>query len=416
MRRTRPRAPRAGAGVRRRTKEYAGVVKDTRPISEWLHLTGASPWRPGNHCRLLNDGPEFFRQMLAAVEAAQSYVLLEMYLVESGFVATRFIDTLVAAAARGVTVLALFDGFGALGLHAEDRARLVEGGVQLSFFNVLGWRKRLANLLRDHRKLLLVDGEVAYVGGAGLTDEFASVERGGEGWRDVMIEVRGPVVADWQALFDATWRTACGRPAPGPRRTAEPRPDGVRGRVTTSAGWHRAAIATSIVQRIDTAAERAWIMSAYFVPSRRLRKALRRAARRGVDVRLLVPGPLTDHPLVRYAARRFYGKMLWNRVRIFEFQPRVLHAKMVVCDDWVSVGSSNLDRWSFKWNLEANQEIEDPVFADLAANVFERDCAQSVELNREAWRHRGRIERLRERFAGMLDRALERWPRPRLPW
>jgi cardiolipin synthase A/B len=391
-------------------------VKNTKPISQRLHLTGASPWRSGNRCRLLNDGREFFTQMLAAVDAAQSYVLLEMYLVESGFVATRFIDSLVAAATRGVSVLVLFDGFGALGLRAEDRARLVDGGVQLSFFNVLGWRKRFANFLRDHRKLLLVDGAVAFVGGAGLTDEFASVERGGDGWRDVMVEVRGPVVGDWQALFDSTWRIACGRPAPGPRRVAGSHADGAAGRLTTSAGWHRAAIAASVVERIDAATQRAWIMSAYFVPSRRLRKALRRAARRGVDVRLLVPGPLTDHPLVRYAARRFYGKMLWNRVRIFEFQPRVLHAKMAVCDDWVSVGSSNLDRWSFKWNLEANQEILDRPFADLVAAVFERDCARSVELDRESWRQRGRIERLRERFAGMLDRALERWQRPRPPW
>jgi phosphatidylserine/phosphatidylglycerophosphate/cardiolipin synthase-like enzyme len=230
-----------------------------------------------------------------------------------------------------------------------------------------------------------------------------------------MVEIRGPVVADWQRLFAATWRKSGGQPSP-PVLTEPPGlPDGVPGRVTTSAGWQRSELSRSVVQRIDSARERAWVTSAYFVPSRRFRKALRRAARRGVDVRLLVSGPLTDHPVVRHAARRFFGKMLYNDVRIFEFQPRVLHAKVVLCDDWVSIGSSNLDRWSFKWNLEANQEIDDASFAAQAAAVFEQDCEQSDELEHRTWPRRGRLNRLWERLAGALDRMLERWRRPRLP-
>lgn len=156
-------------------------------------------------------------------------------------------------------------------------------------------------------------------------------------------------------------------------------------------------------------------MSAYFVPSRRFRKALRRAARRGVDVRLLVPGPLTDHPWVRQAARRYYGKMLRNGVQIFEYQPRMLHAKMIVCDDWVSLGSSNLDRWSFKWNLEANQEVQNAAFAAVAGGVFEGDCLESELLSRRNWPQRAWIDRMQERIAGALDRMLDRWRRPRVP-
>jgi phosphatidylserine/phosphatidylglycerophosphate/cardiolipin synthase-like enzyme len=174
-------------------------------------------------------------------------------------------------------------------------------------------------------------------------------------------------------------------------------------------------LANGVVRRIDSARGRAWIMSAYFVPSRRFRKALRRAARRGVDVRLLVPGPLTDHPWVRHAARRYYGKMLRSGVKIFEYQPRMLHAKMIVCDDWVSIGSSNLDRWSFKWNLEANQEVQDAGFADCAAAVFESDCAHSEMLSRRSWPQRAWVGRLQERIAGVLDRMLDRWRRPRIP-
>jgi cardiolipin synthase len=119
---------------------------------------------------------------------------------------------------------------------------------------------------------------------------------------------------------------------------------------------------------------------------------------------LLVPGPKTDHPWVRYAARRFYGKLLRSGVRIFEYQPRVLHGKMTLCDDWLSVGSSNLDRWSFRWNLEANQEIQSAALAGQAAAVFAADCADSLELRRRA-----ALDRLRESIAGALDRVLDRW-------
>jgi phosphatidylserine/phosphatidylglycerophosphate/cardiolipin synthase-like enzyme len=376
--------------------------------------TPPSPWREGNRFVLLEDTGQFFERMLEAIAAAREYVLLEMYLVESGTLAGRFVDALVAAAARGVRIAALFDGFGALGLRGEDRERLVAAGVELRFYNVLGWRKRLANFLRDHRKLLLVDGVIAFAGSAGITDDVAG-ERSHHPWRDLRVRIEGPVIADWRELFWGTWKKSGGSPFPVAATTPAPLPDGVRGRVTTSAGWNRSELAHSAVERILGAQRRAWVTSAYFVPSRRFRKALRRTARRGVDVRLLVPGRLTDHPMVRHAARRFFGKMLYNDVRIFEFQPRVLHAKMVVCDNWVSIGSSNLDRWSFKWNLEANQEIEDAVFADQAAALYERDCEQSEELDHRTWLRRGRLNRLWESYAGTLDRLLERWRRPRVP-
>ncbi|HEU4531874.1 MAG TPA: phosphatidylserine/phosphatidylglycerophosphate/cardiolipin synthase family protein [Steroidobacteraceae bacterium] len=370
-----------------------------------------SQWTQGNSFRLLEDGREFFPRMLAAIEAARSFVLLEMYLVQSGVVTGRFIEAFVRARARGVEVYFLVDAFGALRLAWGDRQRLVAAGVHLADYNTLGWRKRLANLLRDHRKLLVVDDEVAFVGGAGLTDAFDD-EASPDAWHDLMVEIRGPVVQDWQRLFAGTFRRRVARPAP-PVSAREPRAAGEGvGRLVASAGWQRSALAASVLERVGAARRRVWIMSAYFVTSHRLRKALRVAVRRGVDVRLLGPGPKTDHPLVRHAARRFFGKLLRNGVRIFEYQPRFVHAKLILCDDWVSVGSSNLDRWSFKWNLEANQEALDPRLAEEAAQLFMRDEALSNELQARQWRYRALTDRLKESFAGALDRWLERWRRP----
>jgi cardiolipin synthase A/B len=367
------------------------------------------PWRTGNRFQLLDGGGEFFAAMLQAVDAASASVLLEMYLVQSGVITARFIRALGEAVRRGARVRVVFDGFGALGLARADRRRLQESGVELRFFNPLRLSNRLGNLLRDHRKLLVTDGCTAFVGGAGLTDQFARGPRGP--WRELMVRIEGPVVADWHRAFARTWRR-CGPELDVAPHRCPPREPGAAGRLSLSEARQRSVLANGVLRRIDSAMRRAWIMSAYFVPSRRFRKALRRAARRGVDVRLLMPGPRTDHPWVRQAARRFYGKLLRNGVRIFEYQPHMLHAKVIVCDDWVSIGSSNLDRWSFRWNLEANQEVADARFADTVAALFEADLRVSRAISRRHWRQRAWLDRLRESIAGALDRQLDRWRRP----
>jgi cardiolipin synthase A/B len=382
----------------------------TEPVRPPQSTTTGWPWRRGNAFQLLDGSVEFFPRMLQAIGQARHSVLLEMYLVRSGAVASRFSEALIAAVRRGVRVCVLLDGFGALGLVRADRRRLIEAGVELRFFNPLRARKRFANLLRDHRKLLVSDCSIAFVGGAGLTDDFAVGGPHGP-WRDLMVRIEGPVVADWQRAFSRTWQR-CGAPLDLPLLVLPELPAGALGRLSLSEARQRSVLANGVLRRIAAAQTRVWIMSAYFVPARRFRRALTYAARRGVDVRLLAPGARTDHPWVRQASRRFYGRMLRSGVRIFEYQPHMLHAKMILCDDWVSVGSSNLDRWSLRWNLEANQEVEDQRFADVAAVLFMKDGHASRAISRHSWRRRTWFDRVREHIAGVLDRYIGRWRRP----
>jgi len=185
------------------------------------------------------------------------------------------------------------------------------------------------------------------------------------------------------------------------------------GRVVVGQGALRAEMQRSLVTRLRRAESRVCISTAYFVPSWKVRRAIRYAANKGVDVRLLLPGPFIDHPVIRHAGRRFYLRLLRNGVRIFEYQPRFIHSKVALCDDWVSIGSSNIDRWNLRWNLEANQEVSDPGFADTVAAMFQDDFLVSREYKLEEWQRRSWYRRLLEWFWGGVDRLLERHSRRR---
>lgn len=372
-------------------------------------------WRQGICSRLLVDGDRFFPAMLESIEAARQYVLLEMYLFESGKVADRFITALTAAATSGVRVCLLLDGFGALGLDHKDRQRLAGSGVELAIYNPLRIGRWQRNLFRDHRKLLLVDGVVAITGGTGITDEFDSAVYPEQFWHETMLAIRGPVVADWQTLFVEVWNRWAEKhlQLPSAPSLIAQECEGRRGRVVAQRSFPgRSEVMRSHVSRIRGARQRVWLATAYFVPSWKLRRALRRAAGRGVDVRLLLPGPLTDHPAVRQVSRRHYESLLRSGVRIFEYQPRFLHVKIALCDEWVSVGSSNLDRWNYRWNLEANQELFDPELAGQVEALFLNDFTQSREVDYHRWRRRSWSRRLQEhvwfKVSAMVRRLLEK--------
>lgn len=365
------------------------------------------PWRDGNQVRLLCDGDAFYAAMLASIDDAEKLIFLEMYLVESGHVAEKFIKTLLRAADRRVKVYILLDDFGSRYLHTRDRNRLVaHPNISLHFYNTLHYGRWRRALFRDHRKLLLVDGHVAYVGGAGLADEFQRTELP---WRETMLRVSGPCVSDWVEVFTSLWERSTDTSIPiDSEKHALTFENGVLGRVTTSSWSSGREIKRSLIKHARGAERRVWLATAYFVPSIKIRRALARAARRGVDVRLLLAGRHTDHPAVRLAGRRYYYALLRAGVRIFEYQPRFTHAKVQMCDGWVSIGSSNVDRWNFRWNLEANQEIDDDGFAKEVADMFLRDFDQCVEIDLKRWTQRPWYWRWLEWGLGKIDVLLDR--------
>lgn len=371
------------------------------------------PWRRGNSFELLVDGPQFFPRMLERIQQAKRHIDLEFYLVESGACAEEFISALVAARGRGVQVRCLFDAFGSLRLGNAQRERLTAAGAELRRYNPLTLGRYLRNFHRDHRKLLLVDGHWGFVGGAGLTDDFWRLNAPQHSWHEVMVQIRGPLLRDWQALFDEQWQRherwvawPFSLPIQLRRVPPIPREHMGMGRVAYAASWRHRDILYNLLRHLYRARQRIYLATPYFLPTGKIRRALMRAARRGIDVRLLLSGQHTDHPQVRYAGQRHYTRLLRAGVRIYEYQPRFVHLKMALVDDWVTLGSCNFDHWNLRWNLEANLEAIDSVLTKAVRECFERDFLESHEVDLATWCARPWWVRAYQRLWGHLDRIL----------
>ena len=381
-----------------------------RPASRSDH-PGVFDWRAGNRFALLVDGPQFYPRMLAAIAAATAHIELELYLLEDGECSRQLFAALAQAAQRGVQVRCLFDAFGSRGLSPAAIAPLQQAGVSLRWYNPLRSRLHLSSFYRDHRKLLIVDGHSAWVGGCGATDDFWQPGSAESAWHELMVEQQGPLVADWQLLFDYQWQDCEGsclwQPRAMPVQGRLPARPGERagfGRLAYADARQHRDILQALLLQIRRARQRIWLATPYFLPLHKVRRALCQAARRGVDVRLLLTGRVTDSPPIRYAGQRYYRRLLRNGVHIFEYQPRFLHLKAVLVDDWCSIGSCNFDRWTLHFDLEANVESGDPqLIAELTA-VFQQDFAQSHEVSWESWLARPWWQRAYEHLWASLDR------------
>jgi cardiolipin synthase len=367
----------------------------------------AQPFVDGNEVELHRDGVEAYPAMLDAIQGARDQVLLEMYWFDSDRAGRRFAEALMAAAARGVEVAVLYDAVGSIGADRGMFDELRRAGARVVEFGpVAPWRRRfrLERLTRrDHRKLLVVDGEIGFTGGCNLANAWLPLEDGGQSWRDDMVSVRGPAVRGLVLSMLGTWRRTGGTPLLRIRRS-EPgaSPDGgCRVNVLAEASFGRARreISHAYLRELYGAKKRAWIRNAYFVPDRAVQRALGRASARGVDVRVIMPAE-SDVEVVRHASRATWGYLLRRGVRLFEWQPGILHAKSAVIDGrWSTIGTFNLDYLSLRSNLEVNVSVDDEGFGATMEGSFLRDLDQSREIDRMSFRYRPLGERLLELVA-----------------
>ncbi|MBK6690978.1 MAG: cardiolipin synthase ClsB [Myxococcales bacterium] len=358
--------------------------------------------------RLLRDGREAFPAMLEAIAKARSEVLLEMYWVGDDECGRSFRSALVAAASRGVTVRVIVDAVGSLSLTPQFWDALVAAGGEVEVFHPL---RRLMGKLdlarldrRDHRKLLVVDGELAFCGGINLARHWLAIGDGGEGWRDDAVAVRGPVATDVRALFYETWRRVRKR---GSRVRHVPRfpKEQVRAVSVVASGFRPArTIRREYLRAFARATSSIDIANSYFVPDAGVRRALFRAVARGVRVRILLPGR-SDVPLVQRASEAVYEVFMKRGAELFLFPDTILHSKMAVIDDRVTiVGSYNFDARSLRKNLEANVVVRNAAFARHVRLWFEHDLASANKVELDRWQTRGLAQRATERLAFALRR------------
>jgi cardiolipin synthase len=354
--------------------------------------------RAGNRVRLLRDGAEAYPLMLKSIAQAKRHVLLEMYAFADDSLGREFAAALSHRASAGVEVRILYDAAGCRETPREFFGRLRAAGALVAEFRpLIGSLRRFRLPKRNHRKLLIVDGHTAYVGGLNLSRSYAPIEDGGLGWRDTQVELQGPVVADLTAMFLELWRRErLGEPGSDP--VPDPPPaGGVPALVLSShALRNRWEIGSHYRYAISQARERIWIANAYFLPSGRFQRELRRAAQRGVDVRVLVPARSDVAPAL-YAAQRSFGRYLKSGIRLFEWSGPMMHAKTALIDgNWVTVGSYNIDHLSLFRNFELTAVVVDgQVGAEMQA-MFEADFAKCRELKLEEWRRRGWKRRILE--------------------
>jgi len=376
-----------------------------------------SPLSAGNKVTLLQDGPSTYQALYGAMAAATNSIDMESYIIEDDEVGQRFAKELMAARARGVVVNLIYDGVGSLGTPKAYFDELAAHGVNTLQFNPVdplkartGWDVNQ----RDHRKLTIIDGRTAFVGGINISSVYSggsfsqrSKERPGQKvpWRDTDLQIDGPVVADFQKLFMDTWARQKGKPMASANYFPEIGRQGdvvVRAIGGTSTEPYSQIYAT-LVSAIRSSSTSILLANAYFDPDPQLLGAIRDAARRGVDVQLLLPS-VSDSWLVMSAGRRHYGELLEAGVKIYERQGALLHAKTTLIDGvWSAVGSTNLDWRSFLHNDEIDAIVLSASFGDRMRAAFQADLAQSQQLTLEKWANRGLKARLQEITAGMWE-------------
>nr|WP_229459134.1 cardiolipin synthase [Massilia cavernae] len=405
----------AAALMSRRWAKAAPGMKELAVLEE--AATGV-PLIPGNKVTLLFDGPATMREMMAAARAAKNTINLETYIFDQDEVGLEFAKLLMEKQKEGVTVNVLYDSVGTIGTPKTFFDMMRDAGITLIAFNPVNPAKRPGKWAlnnRDHRKLMVVDGRVAFTGGINISSTYANSSffrsrrqpSGGDqdvGWRDTHIKIEGPAVATLQWLFVDAWVRQEGGDLPEREYFPKLAPAGNKIlRVLATSPGRDSEIYKSFIVAIQEAKKSIHVTSAYFVPDLQIVHELSAAAKRSVDVKLVLPG-VTDHGLVFHAGRAFYDELLENGVKIYELQVAVLHAKAAVIDGtWSTVGSANIDRRSFLHNYELNVVILDPAFGGEMESAFNEDLRDSKEVTLEKWRKRPWADRMKEWAARLTE-------------
>ncbi|MDF1799286.1 MAG: cardiolipin synthase [Planctomycetota bacterium] len=374
-------------------------------------LTGIEP-TPGNMVRFLVENEGAFERIEEAIRGAQHEVLAEYYLVRNDATGHRFLDLLTDKAAEGVDVRLIYDGVGSMGLDPRAIQRLrAAGGQVVEFLPPNPLRKRWAVHLRNHRKLVLVDGAVAFTGGMNIGDEYSGRSRRGskKHFRDTHLELIGPAVAGFLQVFREDWSFAADEVLPERPEQASPKDTGGSAWVSAlPSGPDQQFNATLYVYHValGIARERIFLTSPYFIPDVAMERALIGAALRGIDVRILLPES-SDVWLAGAAARSYFDVLLRAGIRLYLYQPSMLHAKTLLVDhDVCLVGSANADIRSFRLNFEVGALVRDPAFVDEAERQFLLDLEQSRELSLQSVLARGLVPRLVDSVARLMSPLL----------
>jgi cardiolipin synthase len=385
------------------------IRPDRRPATRtgaFRHALEPEDLQQGHTVDLLVDGDEAFPAMLDAIEAAQQSIWLETYIFESDTIGRIFIEALAKRAREGIEVLILVDAFGGLEFEYSDEDFLRAAGARIVFFGRFNHLDISRWIKRDHRKLLLVDEETAFVGGINISDDYAAPEFGGKGWHDLHIRIQGPVCVELAQVFGATWKRASGKSLTlpqGPRKATEGE---WAMALCSNHNGVRMRIRSHLLHAIRHAEEEVLLASAYFVPDRGLMKALENAAGRGVEVRLLVPGE-SDVMSVQWAGEHSYERLLSAGVSIHTFVGRHMHAKAAVVDRrWATFGSYNLDFASLLYNLELVIEVIGDRSPAALADCLRADFEDSPELDLETWRDRPLASKITSTIAYQFRRIL----------
>jgi cardiolipin synthase len=372
---------------------------------EWSSCFLNSPIFQGGEVTLLQNGDAFYPAMLDAIRKAEDSVNFEVYIFEPDEIGRQFIDAFKERARAGIEVRLLLDGFGAMKLKKRFRKELGQAGVTVSRFRPPTLRNLVRFYRRSHRRAIVIDGKIGFTGGAAISKKWKGNVTNAHEWRDSMTRVTGPMVAGIQSAFATNWVYCTGEVIAGPRFFPPfergPGPCGLS--VSSSPSDALQPIRLLFWVSFMNARRRLWICNSYFIPDQRLRDAVVDRARAGVDVRVLVPGNHTDAVPVQAAGRSYYEELLAAGVRIFEYQPAMMHAKTAVIDGaWSIVGSANLDERSMELNEENVLGIGDPDFARSIEEGVLADLGRSREIQLEQWRKRSIFRRGLESCAKAL--------------